>query len=146
MLAWPAANHPASSSRTALTQTFARLRVERTITACTVEASKAHALSSLLTAQNRLADKRPHGAARRQCSQSGRVCGRAMWHKAPKADSHISFYAALLCSKRFPHERLCIMWSELQLEYEKCDSHFHLKWQETKKASVLYLIIMNCTV
>lgn len=84
MPAWPAANHPASSSScTEPTQTFARLRVERTITACTVELNKAHALLSLLTAQNRLADKRPQGATRRQCcSQSGCVGGRAMWHKS----------------------------------------------------------------
>lgn len=89
MLSWPAANHPASSSSTAPTQTFARLRVERTITACTVEVNKAHALSSLLTAQNRLADKCPHRATRRQCSQSGCVSGGAMWHKALNADSHV---------------------------------------------------------
>lgn len=81
MQAWRAANHPASSSCTAQTQTFAKLRVERTITACTVEMNKVHALLSLLTAQNRLAGKRPRGATRRQCSQSQCVYGRAMWHE-----------------------------------------------------------------
>lgn len=86
-------------------QTFARLRVERTVTACTVELNKAHTLSSLLTAQNRLADKRPHGATRRQCSQSGCVFGRAMWHKALKADLHLIF-AVLVCS------RLCFSMKE----------------------------------
>lgn len=95
-------------------QTFARLRVERTVTACTVELNKAHALSSLLTAQNRLADKRPHGATRRQCSQSGCVFGRAMWDKALKADSHLIF-AVLLCS------RLCFSMKE-----HGHPVHFHL--------------------
>ncbi len=89
MQAWRAANHPASSSCTAQTQTFAKLRVERTITACTVEMNKVHALLSLLTAQNRLAGKRPRGATRRQCSQSECVYGRAMWHEALDADSQV---------------------------------------------------------
>lgn len=89
MQAWRAANHPASSSCTTQTRTFAKLCVERTITACTVEMNKVHALLSLLTAQNRLAGKRPRGATRRQCSQSQCVYGRAMWHEALDADSQV---------------------------------------------------------
>lgn len=51
-------------------RTLARLHVELTVTACTVGASEAHTLSSLLTAQNRLADKtssRSERASRRRC-------------------------------------------------------------------------------
>lgn len=66
-----------------------RLRVERTVTACTVEVNKeAHALSSLLTAQNRLADKRPRRSNQTSVFlRVGVFSGRAMWHEAMNADS-----------------------------------------------------------
>lgn len=78
MLPWPAANHPASSSST--TRTLAKIGAERAVAACAVEANEAYTLS-LLTTQNRLADKCLYRATRRQRSQSGWDSLTDMWER-----------------------------------------------------------------
>lgn len=81
-LTWQVPNHPASSNaRQAPCWAYSNRLYYR--------AEKGPRPLVYVDSTKTLADKRPHGATRRQCSQSGCAGGTAMWHEALNAHSHL---------------------------------------------------------